>query len=512
MSAPPSRLTMLRLHSLTALALALCASAPSASPQGWPFGSSEGGANRNRDLYNLGLLGAKASDAIKGEPRAESGMRKVETSGDRGDDAGPTELRIECLFPGGPAERAGLQVGDVLVGVGKSKFDDGSSGPLADAILKAWSGKKETTLALRVRREGERGVLELEAPVEPLGKWFAKPTKDEARVQLATPALGWLAEQQQGDGGFRETLSGRNGAVVLASMAGLAWIAGGSSLDEGPHAEHLAKAVEFVTQNVGAQSALGGGSGANWNQENWGWVHAGIFLGELHQVSPKEDLVAALTRVVEALQSKQEQTGGFAHGPGGPNALGYVELNIVGGLALMALGLAQQAGCELDEDRLEALKGYIEESSSDGVGYSTKDGQRGQGNIGRTAATWLGLRALGEGKGKLASRFGGYVKRNAGQVLDGHASLMQHILLAGLAAQAQGGGALKLFWSELERDLLLALSPDGTFQPRPWHESLSMASNSDATFGDVWTTSAWVLVLLGSPRKEGGGLAGLLGN
>lgn len=503
---------MLRLSSLSALALVVLAAAPSAAPQSWPFGVTEGGANRNRDLYNLGLLGAKASDAVNGEPRAESGMRKVETSGDRGDDSGPTELRIECLFPGGPAEQAGLQVGDVLVGVGKAKFDDGSSQPLADAILKAWSAKKESTLALRVRREGERGVLELEAPVVPLGKWFGKPTKEEARVQLAKPALVWLAEQQQGDGGFRETLSGKNGAVVLTSMAGLAWIAGGSSLDEGPHAEQLARAVEFVTANVGAQSSLGGGSGANWNQENWGWVHAGIFLGELHRVSPREDLVTALARVVEALQSKQEASGGFAHGPGGPNALGYVELNIVGGLALMALGLAQQAGCELEEARLAALQDYIDASSSDGVGYSTKDGQRGQGNIGRTAATWLGLRALGEGKGKLASRFGGHVKRNAGEVLEGHASLMQHILLAGLAAQAQGGGAEKGYWQALERDLLLALSPDGTFQPRPWHESLSMASNSDVTFGDVWTTAAWTLVLIGRPRKDGGGLVGLCGS
>jgi hypothetical protein len=503
---------MFRLSSLTVLALALLAGGSLAAPQSWPFGVSEGGASRNRDLYNLGLLGAKASDAVNGEPRAESGMRKVETSGDRGDDSGPTELRIECLFPGGPAEQAGLQVGDVLVGVGKAKFEDGSSQVLADAILKAWSGKKESTLDLRVRREGERGLLVLEAPVSPLGKWFAKPTREEGRVLLATPALDWLAEQQQTDGGFRETLSGKNGAVVLTSMAGLAWIAGGSSLESGPHSEQLAKAVEFVTTNMGAQSSLGGSSGANWNQENWGWVHAGIFLGELHRASPSEDLVSALMRVVEALQSKQEASGGLAHGPGGPNALGYVELNIVGGLALMALGLAQQAGCELDQDRLQALEAYIEESSSDGVGYSTKDGQRGQGNIGRTAATWLGLRALGEGKGKLASRFSGYVKRNAGQVLEGHASLMQHILFAGLAAQAQGGGAEKLYWNELERDLLLALSPDGTFQPRPWHESLSMASNSDVTFGDVWTTSAWTLVLLGNPRKSGGGLAGLFGS
>jgi Family of unknown function (DUF6288)/PDZ domain len=478
--------------------------------QEWPFGTEDGSARRGRDLYNLGLLGAKASDAILGEPKAESGMRRVEGTGERGDDDGPRELRIECLYPGGPAEQAGLRIGDVLVGVGRAKFDDGSSQPLADAIQKAWSGKKASTLVLKVKREGERGLLSLEAPVEPRGKWFAKPTKGAARELLTTGALDWLAEQQLESGGFRETLSGANGAVVLTCMAGLAWIAGGSTLEAGPHAEQLAKAVEFVDANVGAASQLSAQSGSNWNQENWGWVHAGIFLGELAQVSPRSEQVQSLQGVIEALHENQESSGGFAHGPGGPNALGYVELNIVGGLALIACGLARQAGCELDEDKLEKLIEYIEESSSDGVGYSTKDGQRGQGNIGRTAATWLGLRTLGEGKSKLASRFGGYVKRNSSEVLDGHASLMQHIFLAGLAAEAQGGGAAKLYWGAMRRDLILAYSPDGSFQPRPWHESLKMASNSDVSFGDVWTTAAWTCVLLGKPRKDGGGLKGII--
>jgi len=105
-----------------------------------------------------------------------------------------------------------------------------------------------------------------------------------------------------------------------------------------------------------------------------------------------------------------------------------------------------------------------------------------------------------------------YVKRNADQVLGGHASLMQHYLFAGLAATAQGGAAEKCYWATVERDLLLALAPDGSFQPLPWTESLAMGSNSDASFGDVWTTACWCCVLIGDPPKKGiGGLPALLG-
>ena len=131
-----------------------------------------------------------------------------------------------------------------------------------------------------------------------------RPAKPEARALLAARALDWLAERQGEDGGFPQTLSGMNGSVVQTSMAGFAWIAGGLSLEGGPHAENLARAVAFVSANVGAQSALG-----------------------------------------------------------------YVELNIVGGLALCALGLAQEAGCTLDEEKLERLMAYLDASSNSDVSF-----------------------------------------------------------------------------------------------------------------------------------------------
>lgn len=506
---------MLRLLPL----LALCA-APltiaSAAPQEWPFGTTpEDALGGNRDLYNLGLLGAKATDAIRGERRAGTGRQQVALEPESGPDSGPEKLKIECLFPEGPAAKAGLLVGDVVVGIGSKEFRDGCFEPLFEALLGAAAGKKPTEVVLRVEREGESKPLRIAVPLEPLegleglGKKLSKP---EARALLAGRALAWLADRQQEDGGFPQTLSGLNGALVQASMAGLAWIAGGSSLTEGPHAQNLARAVAFVSANVGAESAVPSSSDANWNQENWGWVHVGLFVGELYRSSPTEELKALLHRVAGALQKNQERSGGFAHGPGGPNGLGYVELNIVGGMALCALGLAQQAGCTLDEGSLERLIAYLEASSGDGVGYSTEQGQKGIGNIGRTAVTWLGYRALGRGKSRFASGLASYVKRNADQVLGGHASLMQHYLFAGLAATAQGGAAEKSYWATVERDLLLALAPDGSFQPRPWAESLAMGSNSDASFGEVWTTACWCCVLLGAPPKKGaGGLPALLG-
>jgi membrane-associated protease RseP (regulator of RpoE activity) len=469
---------------------------------GWPFAAEER-LGAKLDLYNLGLLGAKACDDELGLPaQGGTGRRQVQSSGFDGNDDGPERLRIVLLLPDGPAERAGLNPGDVIVAAGGKKFaKKGSFAPLAKALAKAAA---TGVVELKVERAEGGKAEKLTVELEKLGKEASKPSSAAARELFGGRSLSWLADRQNPDGGFTETLSGVNGAVCQTAVAGLAWIAGGSSLDAGEHKENLERAVEFVRANVGAERGPGPQGGANWSQVNWGWAHAAVFLGELHARSPRPELLADVERCAEALQRNQERSGGYAHGPGGPNALDYVELNIVTGLALCGLGLARQAGVELDEEKLEAARDYIEASSGGGgVGYSTKGGQAGQGNIGRTAATWLGYRALGLHKNKMCTQMASYVKRNAGNVMGGHASLMQHVLLAGLASQTLGGGAAKAFWSDLERDCILAMAPDGSFQPRPWHESLTMSSNSDVSFGEVWTTAAWALVLLCEPNADG---------
>ncbi len=475
--------------------------------QAWPFGvEGTGPTARGRDLFNLGVLGAKAWDADREEPSEEvaGGRRSVQSSGRPATDEGPARLRIEVLYPGGPAAAAGLEVGDVVVGVGSKSFEkDGSFEPLADALAKAMGGSKKGVVELRVERAGSGRAEKVEVSVEVLDKVAAKPESKEARRLFADRALAWLVERQEDDGGFAQTLSGRNGAVVQTCVAGLAWIAGGSDLASGPHAESLTKAVAFVRAWLAdpTEPAGGLGGGANWNQDNWGYAHAAIFLGELHEHAPNADVLAGLKAAVDALFASQEESGGWAHGPGGPNALGYVELNIVAGLALSGLGLAKRAGVEVDEDAVEKALAYVEASSAGGgVGYSTNPGQVGQGNVGRTAATWLGLRNLGEDDKSVES----YVKGHVDDWLGGHASLMQHVFLAGVAAAAGGSKTTKTFWMSAARDLVLALAPDGSLQPRPWYESLSIGSNSDVSFGEVWTTAAWATVLLAEPTDASG--------
>lgn len=492
---------------LTALLLAapLCAAPQADSPE-WPAPRDpRSPITRAMDLYNLGLLGAKARDADV-EPRvASAGGGSYELNPDDPTSVvGPDRLRVEVLMPDGPAEAAGLLVGDVVIGVGTKTFDGNAFELLTKALAKAGSGGGNGVVKLKVDREGDKGNLTLEVTVPDLGKKASKPTSDDGLELYARPALDFLAALQGEGGGFPATLSGRPGAVTQTSLAVLAWLAGGSSLENGPHAGNLAATLPYLAaflEDPSGDFDLGGSDGPNWNQDNWGFVHAGIFLGELYERSPTDEVRALLEQATEAILVRQERSGGWAHGPGGANALGYTELNMMTGLALSALGVAARGGVEVPEDAVERAAEFIDRSSGDGVGYSPNPGQVGQGNIGRTAATWLGYANLGVKDG--TKKFEKYVENNAGDLFGGHASLMQHILLAGVGSAAAGRSARKEFLEAAEPQMILARAPDGSFQSRPWHETVSTGSNSDVTFGEVWCTAAWAVALLASPSKDG---------
>lgn len=480
---------------------------------GWPFAVPKGAGARatlsRRDLYNLGILGAKAWDADTPDPapRAGGGRRRFQGTGKPAKDVGPQRLVIRAIHPEGPARRAGLKLGDIVTAISGKNFKKGCFEVLAKALSKAESTKGKNVLTLKIERDGKK--LDLDVKVPYLGKELAKPTVGKGRSIILRKALDWLAEKQESSGGFAASLGGNNGVVVMTSLAGLAWLASGSSAKRGKFKKNIARAHEFVVKGLTAKSPFAGRmpQGASWDQTNWAYAHVGIFLGELYAADGGKQLKRELETVAQTLSLRQEASGGYAHGPGGKNALGYLELNIMAGFVMTTLGLTKQAGCQVDDQVHERLLAYCKSSAGGGgVGYSTASGQKGQGNIGRTAGAWLGAVACGLRSQKFVKRMGSWAKSHIADVLDGHATLMQHILLAGVAAPALGKKASTSFWKGLRRDFTLARSPDGSFQSRPWHESLTMNSNTDVTMGQVWTTACWAIVL-GAGDKNGSKLA-----
>ncbi len=503
------------LAALPALLCCFLLPAPAAAQKAtgslrWPWGIDGDDLMARRDLFNLGALGAKAWDADRPEPAAErtGGVRRVETSRGDGDDHGPKRLVVRALCGGGPAQKAGLQLDDVITGVDGQAFTPGCFQLLATALQRAEAGDGKLVLQL----ERAQKPFELTVKLKKLGAHALSPEQGRMRQQILDDALAWLAAHQQG-GGFPETLAGTTGAIVQTCLAGLAWIGGGSSLQKGKYKANLASAQQFVLRGLGQPEPRLGHGDANWDQTTWALAHAAIFLGELQLASGGKKPSQDLQRLADELAARQEAQGGYGHGPGGKNALGYVELNIMLTYVACGLSLAEQAGCKVDQAALDKLFGYAEQSANEdgGVGYSTLEGQRGFGNIGRTAGTWLAALGLGRDS-PFVAKMGAYTKDHIADMMGGHASLQQHMLLAGLAAVALGKEGQAAYWAGgLQRDLTLARTPDGALQPRPWHESLSMQSNTDVSVGEVWTTASWAIVLGAHGESGKGGLPGWCG-
>jgi hypothetical protein len=112
------------------------------------------------------------------------------------------------------------------------------------------------------------------------------------------------------------------------------------------------------------------------------------------------------------------------------------------------------------------------------------------------------MKLLGFGADPFCAKTENYVKEHAGDVFDGHASLMQHFLLAGLGAHAQGGDAQKAYWAKCRTSFVLARAPDGSLQPRPWKETIGSHRNNDVEVGEAWTTACWAIVVGCRPAAD----------
>lgn len=484
----------------------LVAQKTGAAPTKWPFGKGQDAraAGDGYDLWNLGIIGAKACDADNPPKERGAGMQRFTSSGDdRSKDDGPKRLRVDALFPAGPAETSGLKIGDVIVGVSGEVFAKNSMPQLAAALVKAESNKEKPIVMLLVETPG--GKPKVVSIRVPLDAESSNPATPAARAKIAKRSLGFLASKQGSDGGFSQTLSGVNGAVVQTSLAGLCWLAEGSAPGKGSYGEQLTQARDFVVKNLlQKDDGPSPAGGANWDQTHWRVTYGMMFLAECEARAPDPAVMAALRQGVTRLEAAQVESGGFGHGPGGPNALGYVELNIVGGLVVKALGVAKTVGCQVDDVKARRLMRYLEASGGGdgGVGYSAGRGQKGQGNIGRTAISWLGAMQCAP-QDAFTAKMRSYTERNLDDVLGGHASYLQHVSFAGLAACALSPEAEKRFVAATSRDLTLNRAPDGSIQPRPWHESILMNSNSDVSVGEIWSTACQTLPLIARIPKTG---------
>lgn len=446
-------------------------------PPGFPRpGGGQAPQGSGADLYNLGPIGGKA--AMTTTPKAG--------------------LDVKELVAKAPGEVGGLKEGDLIIGA-PNPFKADAYHELGAAIELAEQAKKDkdAVVELRVLRGGKEVTVKVNVPA--YGPEAKKFPAGKMRDAVVAKALEYLSKQQQGDGGWECHLSGENGRVVMTSLCGMAMLAAGNTAAKGDYRTNVKKAADFVAANIGKESEFGamGGNGANWNQTNWGLGYGGMFLAEVQAASPLPQLKEKLTWVRDQILTNMEATGGFAHGPGGPNALNYLELEIVSNYCIAALGGAMANGLEVDKTKLEKALAYIQAcgGGKGGVGYSTRQGQVGWGDPGRTGGAIMAFGAVGRADHPYYRPMVGFLAGNLREIIDGHVSPTMHHLSAASACWREGGKTWDAYWEAQRNECTMLRNPDGTFTGRPTKESAQMGRNNDLDLGTVWNTAHWMIIL-----------------
>jgi hypothetical protein len=408
-----------------------------------------------------------------------------------------TRATVRVLTADGPAERAGLKAGEAIVGVEGSAFE-----PKADPVIAIelacdaaeTRAKKEAVVTLLVERNGQPVPVKVAFPS--LGKHSgACPKKCEKCKKAVAMGAAYLLSQQASDGHFPTELGGKTGKVVVTSISGLALMAAGGADDA------VSRAADYVIAHIGKEDdsglKLGGMGGGNWNQVNWELGYGAIFLAELVKKTKRADARAKLEEVAKLIEANQEASGGWAHGPGGPNALGYLELEIVGNFALMGLGGAKRNGIALDKSRLEKALAWIEATGSGdgGVGYSPREGQKGFGEAGRTSGAIAAYSLLGLQQQPFFEKMVAFYRAHATTLSTGHVSPCMHLLSGAIASYGLGPRDWETYIATYRPWIYAARKPDGSFAPTPTHETQALHSNTDLSVGTCWTTATYVLIL-----------------
>lgn len=312
-------------------------------------------------------------------------------------------------------------------------------------------------------------VLAQESPAEKgEGKQSVPASKsagarDAESFAPARPAvekgLKFLATRQQDDGAFATSGYGRNAAVV--ALAGMAWLANGSTPGRGPFGEEVGRVADYLLDHS-EQSGFISVEGAMSHGPMYEHGFATLFLAEAYGMSPRDDLRDKLARAVDLIVRTQNSEGGWRYQPRREDA--DISVTIC---EVMALRAARNAGLKVPNQTIDRCVDYVKRSQNADGGFRYML-QAGESAFPRSAAGVVALYSAGIYEGREVERGLAYLEqslpRNGGgaaQLQDGHFFYGHYYAVQ---AMWQAGGERWGRWYPAIRDLLVSRQqPDGSW-------------------------------------------------
>jgi hypothetical protein len=199
--------------------------------------------------------------------------------------------------------------------------------------------------------------------------------------------LAWLAQTQNSDGSFGS--STYRGNIAVTSVAGLAFMASGSSPGRGPYGAQIDKALVYVMDNTSASGFIAVvASSTHGPMYSHGF--GTLFLAEAYGMTHRPEIREKLQKAVRLIIDSQNNEGGWRYQPVKRDA--DISVTIC---QINALRAARNAGLYVPKDTVDACINYVKQSQNADGGFRYML-QGGASAFPRSAAGVVALQSAGE--------------------------------------------------------------------------------------------------------------------
>lgn len=213
-----------------------------------------------------------------------------------------------------------------------------------------------------------------------------------AQSEMITPeasaaidrGLAYLANRQLEDGAFGSTGNDRNVAVI--GLAGMAYLAQGSTPGRGEFGSNLDRCIDFLLDNTSDSGLIAAPEGAA-RGPMYGHGFAALFLCEVYGMADRPSLRDRIAAAIDLTVAAQNREGGWRYTPEPRDA--DVSVTVC---QLMALRAARNAGIAVPSSTIDASISYVKkcQNPDGGFRYMLADGPPDSG-FARTAAGVVAL-------------------------------------------------------------------------------------------------------------------------
>ena len=207
-------------------------------------------------------------------------------------------------------------------------------------------------------------------PAAPGG--FGDPRKGdvpEGTAEMITPqteraikeGLAWLAKQQNADGSFGSGTY--RGNIAVTSLAGLAFMAAGSSPSRGPYGAQVDKALLYVMENTSPSGFIAVPS-ASTHGPMYSHGFGALFLAEAYGMTHRPEIREKLKKAIQLIIDVQNVEGGWRYQPVRRDADLSVTI-----CQINALRAARNAGIFVPKETVENCIRYVKQSQNPDGGF-----------------------------------------------------------------------------------------------------------------------------------------------